>query len=153
MILGSALAIMVMSLRMKVNGWEWTFIRGGFSLYSGWLTIATILNLTAMLTFFGFRGFDWYSEEAMTITMLYIAGFIYNLASYIELNPLYGAVFVWVCLAIRSDIITDNKDYADLQANVSWIGILHALSMTGLAGYLGAMWANGLDTIPNGLFY
>ena len=121
--LASALFAMVMSLRMQVNGWEWSFIRGGFSLYSGWLTAATILNITAMLTFFGFTGFDWYSEEAITITILYVAGLIYNLASYIELNPLYGAVFVWVVVAIRYDVITERPQYEDLLANLEYIGI------------------------------
>ena len=95
------------STRMEVNGWEWAFIRAGLSIYTGWLTSATILNFTATLKEFGFSGFDWYSEEAITITILWVAFLIYTLAAFFELNPLYGGVFVWVAVAIRNEIINE----------------------------------------------
>ena len=126
LMLASSLAMMVISTRMEVNGWEWTFIRGGFSVYSGWLTAATILNITAILSYFGFEGFNWFSEEAITITILYVAGLIYNLASFIEFNPLYGAVlavFIWVVVAIRYDVITERPQNEDLQVNLEYLGI------------------------------
>ena len=103
----SAVYMMMQSTRMEVNGWEWAFIRAGLSIYTGWLTSATILNFTATLKEFGFSGFDWYSEEAITITILWIAFLIYTLASLFELNPLYGGVFVWVAVAIRNEIINE----------------------------------------------
>jgi translocator protein len=102
--IGSALYMEFMSNRAEVNWAEWIFIRGGLSIYCGWLTAATILNITALLKFYEFEGFDWYSEEAITITILYVAWLIYTLATYIELKPLYGGVFIWVCLAISSEI-------------------------------------------------
>lgn len=151
--IGSALFMEVVSMRMEVNGWEWVFIRGGISIYCGWLTAATILNFTATLKHYGFEGFDWYSEEAITITILYIAWFIYTLASYVELNPLYGAVFMWVCLAIRSEIIAERPEYTALQTNVEWIGVLHSVSIVGLGSYLMSMYFNEVYEIEWGLFY
>jgi len=151
--IGSALFMEVVSMRMKVNGWEWVFIRGGISIYCGWLTAATILNFTATLKHFGFEGWSWYSEEAITITILYIAWGIYTLASYIELNPLYGAVFIWVCLAIRSDILSDRPQYETLQANVEWIGVLHSVSIVALGSYLLATYFNEVYEPVWGLFY
>jgi hypothetical protein len=125
--------------RMPVNGWELVLIRGSLSIYCGWLTAATILNITAMLKSFGFSGFEWYSEEAITITILYVAWLIYTLATYVDLNPLYGAVFIWVVFAIRYEIMTERPEYTDLLANLEWIGILHAISLTGLTSYLATL--------------
>ena len=115
--IGSALYMEFMSNRAEVNWAEWLFIRGGLSIYCGWLTAATILNITSLLKFYEFEGFEWYSEESITITILYVAWLIYTLATYIELNPLYGAVYVWVVVAIRYDVITERPQYEDLLAN------------------------------------
>lgn len=151
--LASALYMMYVSNRMEVNGTEWVFIRGGLSIYCGWLTAATILNFTATLKHFGFDGFSWYSEEAITITILYIAALIYNLTSYIELNPLYGAVFIWVVVAIRNEIINSRPQYTDLLANVEWIGIFHVLSMTVLTSYLSTLSFYDMGSDSKGLFF
>jgi len=151
--IGSALYMEFMSNRAEVNWAEWLFIRGGLSIYCGWLTAATILNVTALLKFYEFEGFDWYSEEAITITILYVAWFIYTLATYIELNPLYGAVFIWVCFAISAEIQDSRPEYTDLLANVQWIGILHAISITGLTSYLATLRFNDIYDQEKGLFY
>ena len=121
--LGTALYMMMVSTRFEVNGWEWTFIRAGLSIYSGWLTTATILNFTATLKFFGFSGFTWLSEELITILILYTASLIYNLAAYIELNPLYGSVFIWVLIAIRVEVLSERPQYTDLELNLDLLGI------------------------------
>ena len=110
----SAAYMMWQSVRAEINGWEWAFIRAGISIYTGWLTSATILNFTATLKEFEFNGFDWYSEEDITITVAWVAFAIYTLASYIELNPLYGAVFIWVAVAIRNEILTVIPEYTTL---------------------------------------
>jgi len=107
--LASALYVMWVSTRTEVNGWEWTFIRAGFTIYSGWVTTATILNFTATLLHFGFSELSWLSEEYISIGIIYIAAVIYNVASYIELNPLFGAVFIWVIVAVRDDVIKENS--------------------------------------------
>lgn len=110
--LASNLYIMMVSDRTSVNVTEWIALRGGFSIYSGWVTAATILNATFLLKISGISdpdvstlyGFD---EEQITVLILTVAFIIYNLASWIELNPLYGSVFIWVVMAIRSEIVTN----------------------------------------------
>ena len=97
----SAVYMMMQTTRSEVNGAEWTFLRGGMSIYAGWMTAATIVSIPGALKFFGFSGFSWYSEEQITITVLYVALVIFSLASWLELNPLYGAIFLWVTIAIR----------------------------------------------------
>ena len=154
--LATAVYIMMVSTRMKVNGWEWTFIRCGFSIYSGWLTTATILNIVIMLKFLGVNDSilpTWLDEELISIILLYIASFIYNLASYVELNPLYGAVYVWVVLAIRNKIITEKPQYTDLETNLDILGIFQALSMTALTAFTAVEAYYEVDVSDRGLFY
>ena len=150
----SAVYMMMQSTRAEVNGWEWTFIRGGLSIYTGWLTAATILNFTAMLVdTFSFKEFSWFSEEQITITVLYVAFIIYNSASYFELNPLYGSVFIWVMGAIRNNVINDLPEYTELLKNVERIGLMHIISMTALWAYLAAESINDVGSDVKGLFY
>ena len=148
----TAIYMMMVSTRAEVNGWEWTFIRAGLSIYTGWLTTATILNFTATLKFFGFEGFTWFSEELITIVILYTASLIYNLASYIELNPLYGSVFIWVLIAIRNESLNERPQYTNLEINLDLLGIFQIITMTALWSYLSAEAINGLGSDVRGLF-
>ena len=118
--------IWMMANRTEINVTEWIGLRAGFSIYSGWVTAATILNATFMLKLFGVEDPDgvlWglIDEEQMTIAILFIAQIIYNLASYTEMNPLYGSVFIWVITAIRNNVV-DNK--ADLTELKKWTEII-----------------------------
>ena len=42
------------STRTSVNIFEWITLRGGMSIYAGWLTAATILNATITIQRLGF---------------------------------------------------------------------------------------------------
>jgi tryptophan-rich sensory protein len=48
-LLGTCCNILVMSLKEPLGLIEMIVIRGGFSIYSGWVTAATILNVTFSL--------------------------------------------------------------------------------------------------------
>ena len=144
--------MMMQATRYEVNFWEWTFLRGGLTLYAGWLTAATILNVTATFKSFGFSEFSWYSEEQITITVLYVAFIIYTLASYLELNPLFGGVFIWVLFAIRNEIKTEIPEYTTLLNNVEFIGLIHIISMTALTTYLSTEVINDIYSADKGLF-
>jgi translocator protein len=78
-------------------------LRMGFSVYSGWVTSATILNVSIMLKAFGVNETDMAGlDEAMVgIVILIIAECIYIGASLYFSNPLYASVFIWVLFAIR----------------------------------------------------
>jgi len=112
--------IWMMANRTEINVTEWIGLRAGFSIYSGWVTAATILNATFMLKLFGVEDPDgvlWglIDEEQMTIAILFIAQIIYNLASYTEMNPLYGSVFIWVITAIRNNVVDNKVDLTELK--------------------------------------
>lgn len=48
-LLASTLFMMMKSTRASVNIWEWICLRAGMSIYSGWLTAATILTASTTL--------------------------------------------------------------------------------------------------------
>ena len=79
---------------------------------------------------------------------------IYNLASYIELNPLYGSVFIWVVVAIRSNIDTNFTQYTTLKKYSEYIAIFQALSMTALWSFYSTISIYDIDIgMDKGLFY
>ena len=131
---------MMQSTRNETNWIEWIAIRGGFSIYSGWVTAATILNVTYMIKSWGFNETDveWLDEEIATIVIAWVAFVIYNLATYIERNPMYGAVFIWVITAIRNNVI-EKGDLDTLKTNTDWIAILQCLSVVGWTAHLFTM--------------
>jgi hypothetical protein len=156
LMLASNIYIMMVSDRTSVNITEWIGLRGGFTIYSGWVTAATILNATFMLKFFGVADPDipYVNEEQITVGILFVAMAIYNLAAWTELNPLYGSVFIWVVMAIRSNIINNKPENTFLTEYSEYIALAQALSMTALWSFYGTTTIYNVDTGMNrGLFY
>jgi len=95
--------IMVKSLRAKLDLVEIFVIRCGFTIYTGWVAAATIINAATFLKILGMKnpnaGFD---ESTWSVIMLHVALVIYVLASFMERNPLFGAVYIWAVSAIRA---------------------------------------------------
>ena len=63
--LATAVYQMMVATRSELNGWEWVLVRSQLSIYGGWLTAASILNVVLMLKFFGVADPDltWLGEE------------------------------------------------------------------------------------------
>lgn len=149
--LATSLAMMCISDRTEVWWPEILLVRAPFSIYSGWLTAATILNATYMLKSFGMHDkdfnskglshMDWgswmtlgLSEQVWTAIILSVALIIYTLASWIERNPLYGAVFLWALGGIIADSSENNR--STVVAAAGSIAIVHTISLLTLTGYL-----------------
>jgi len=64
----------------------------------GWVTAALILNVAFTLKSWGWKG-DF--EVTVSVIILWIALVIYIVYSFLERNPLFGAVFLWVLTAIK----------------------------------------------------
>ena len=109
LILISNVFMMQKSIGSDVTLVEWIAMRAGFSIYSGWVTAATILNVCFVLKSFGMKDPNVLggrlTEEQITIPILWVAMIIYNIYSYREMNPLYGTVFIWVITAIRNNLL------------------------------------------------
>lgn len=157
--LASNLYMMRSSTTDFVNTTEWIGMRGGFSIYAGWVTAATILNVTYFLKKAGLvDGAIPYNitEEQITVAIIWVALVIYNLRAYWDRNPLYGSVFIWVILAIRNNIINNKSQYTLISESATWIAIIHGISMTGLWTWVFAEEYYNVDLPENwdtGIFY
>jgi len=78
---------------------EKVLIRLPFSVYFGWITVATIANITTMLVYLGWNGFG-IPESAWTIVILAIGALIGVLTMLRFKDIAYGLVLMWAYLGI-----------------------------------------------------
>ncbi len=78
----------VLSLREKF------FVRLPFSVYFGWITVATIANVTTLLVDLNWKGFG-ISENLWTVLILFIGAAIGILTMFSQKDMAYGAVLIW----------------------------------------------------------
>jgi len=101
----TAIVVLNKASKVKVSVTEMIGLRIGFSIYSGWLTAATILNVMFCLKAFGLYA-DPADKEAETkfgVAVLCFAECLYIGLSLWLRNPLYAAVWLWAMGAIRSE--------------------------------------------------
>jgi len=79
--------------------YERWFVRLPFSVYLGWITVATIANITIFLVSINWSGFG-LSESFWTILILLIGASIGSLRTFQNRNIPYGLVLVWAYGAI-----------------------------------------------------
>lgn len=90
-----------LSLKEKI------FIRLPFSVYFGWITVATIANATALLVGLGWNGFG-VSQQIWTVVVI-IVGFVIGTATMLRNNDIaYGLVIVWAYLGILIKHLSTN---------------------------------------------
>jgi len=140
--------IMRKCCEVKVNMIEFIAIRIGFTLYTGWVTAATILGVTFFLMSVGMTnpnaGFD---ETTWCVIVFYVALVIYVAASFYERNPLYAAVYIWVLFAIKAK----QTPYSDIQANAIICVTITILAVLTITGY--SLYELKRDRLIKGLFY
>lgn len=95
---------------------ETTFDRIPFSLYLGWISVATIANISYYLTEIGWGGFG-ISDEVWTVIMLVIAFILATLFRYIHSDIVYPLVFVWALIGVG----IKNQGTSELVSMVSFI--------------------------------
>jgi hypothetical protein len=75
-------------------------IRLPFSVYFGWVTVATVANASALLVQWGWRGGDTVPEETWLIIILVVAAAIGTTTALINSSVGYGLVLVWALWGI-----------------------------------------------------
>ena len=78
----------------KLIAWEKWFIRAPFSVYFGWITVATIANITVFLVSIGWNGFG-IADFVWTSSILLIGAPIGILRMQKDKNIAYGLVLIW----------------------------------------------------------
>ena len=113
--LGSGLCILMEADRSEVNIFEGIFVRGTFSLYSGWVTTATALNIAFLIKSWNNPNFDARKkdddeykshndkiESDKTCQVLWVIFCLYNVFTFYELNPFFGLVLIWVLIGLKA---------------------------------------------------
>lgn len=83
----------------KLNIKERLIISVPFSIYLGWITVATIANITTFLVSIDWNGFG-ISETIWTIVVLLIGLAIASIKSWQDKDIAYGLVIVWAYIGI-----------------------------------------------------
>jgi hypothetical protein len=121
----------------KVSIREKLFIHVPISVYIGWITVATIANVTALLVTLGWDGFG-IGEEIWTILVIVVAVIITILVLIKRKDYAYGVVIVWALIGIylkRS--VTDSIYGVQTQiAYTSFLGIIIILIISSIIVYL-----------------
>ena len=122
-LLSTALLISKEVNAAELNWIETIGLKWGSSLYSGWLSVATILNTGFVLKGSGISE-DW-DEGVWSVIMLWVAMIIYCAKAYLEEDPIYAAVYVWALFGIK------DLDNADIASSVNIvIGVMSAFVAT-----------------------
>ena len=106
--LSMILMIVILLCLIKVNqitarsgliGREYFFIRLPFSIYFGWITVATIANATVLLVSLGWDGFG--IPEPVWTAIMIAAGFLIGAAVMLKnKDKAYGLVLIWAFFGI-----------------------------------------------------
>jgi len=118
MIIMSGLLISLIYINMSVSDLPAGIIKAAFGVYLGWICIATIANVTALLVSYSWNGFG-ISQEAWTIIMISAGTLIAATALYRLNNPLIGLAVIWAFAGI---IIKRSDDFRSIVIAAS-IGI------------------------------
>ncbi|SMC81825.1 lantibiotic ABC transporter permease [Papillibacter cinnamivorans] len=101
-LLAVLLAIMRMLGGKKLTGREALFVKVPFGVYSGWITVAAIANVTALLVWLGWDGFG-LSQPVWTVIILALGAVIGAVAAVRFRCVAYLLVFVWAYAGILAN--------------------------------------------------
>jgi hypothetical protein len=77
-------------------------VRVPFEIYFGWVTVATIANISSLLVQQGFQDGYVLSAESWTIAILVVATLIGTATALVNSSPAYSLVLVWAFFGIYS---------------------------------------------------
>ena len=98
------------------------FVHIPISVYIGWITVATIANVTAVLVTIGCDGFG-ISEEIWTMLVIIVATIITILIVTTRKDYIYSAVIIWALIGIYIKRIADDPIYG-VQTQIAYIAAI-----------------------------
>jgi len=102
------LLISLIYINLYIRGLPFGFIKAAFGIYLGWICIATIANVTALLVGSGWNGFG-ISGEIWTIVMILVGTLIIVLSVYRLGNPFIGLAVIWAFAGIILKRVDDYR--------------------------------------------
>lgn len=83
----------------KIQNLDLGLIKAAFGVYLGWICVATIANITALLVYYGWNG--WEVTDVVWASIMIIAGLIIaGIVSVRFQNPFVGLAIIWAFIGI-----------------------------------------------------
>lgn len=120
--------------RLEVTPRERLFVTLPFSIYFGWITVATVANISTWLVSLHWDGFG-IAPQVWTVAVLFVATVIGLATALRNRDCAYLAVFVWALFGIllkHLSVSGWNNQYPDIVLNV----IVFGLACAAVTGYL-----------------
>jgi hypothetical protein len=95
----AGMLISLIYINLIIRELPFGIIKAAFGVYLGWICIAAIANVTALLVRYQWNGFG-ISEEVWTIIMISIGTLIVSLTLMRMQNPFIGVAVIWAFLGI-----------------------------------------------------
>ena len=124
----AGLLITLILINYRIKYLPFNLIKSTFGIYLGWICIATIANVTALLVSYNWNGFG-ISEEVWTIIMITTGTLIVSLTLLRLQNPYVGLAVIWAFAGI---IIKRQADYMSIVITAG-MGILIVTIVTIMA--------------------
>jgi hypothetical protein len=122
------LLVSLIYINLMIRDLPLGIVKASFGIYLGWICIATIANVTALLVHYNWNGFG-ISGETWTIIMISAGSLIAAVTLFRLNNPFIGLSVVWAFIGI---IIKRHTDYRSIV-----ITALIALSIVGIMTIFG----------------
>lgn len=98
-------------------------IRIPFAIYFGWVTVATIANISSLLVQQGLGDGFWLSAQSWTVVILVVAVVIGSATALVNASPAYSMVLVWAFWGIYS------RHMAEFEWNQQYPAIILAVQI------------------------
>jgi len=132
-----------------LNTIETISLRWGFSIYMGWVTAAAILNISFALFASGLQS----NQIAWSQAVLCVAYPVYALYAFLECNPFYSLIFIWVLLTIRANqnIGKENEKSVEIARTCTILMRVHGVTLLAASGM--CIYQKAKGTCTHGLLY
>jgi hypothetical protein len=105
------LLVTLIYINILVRNLPFGIIKAAFGIYLGWICIATIANVTALLVYYSWDGFGM-SEQTWAIIMVCAGTLLVSLTLYRLHNPYIGLAVIWAFIGIYIKRQTDFRSIA-----------------------------------------
>jgi hypothetical protein len=127
--LAASVVLVVRSREWAIREPGWNWISVPFSLYAGWLTVATIANAAVFLTGIGWEG-EPLGPVNWTVLMIAVAVIIAILVSWRLRDAVFPMVVAWAVLAIW---VARHMKYE----NIALVALMAVVVLTAWSAFLG----------------
>lgn len=121
----AALLLTLIALYQRIKDEHSLWDTMPFSIYLGWICVATIANISYYLTFVNWKGFG-LSDVSWTFIMLIAATLLAAVFAYKNRDPIFSFVFIWAFIGIGAR-------NADSYPSISYTAIILAAFILVLA--------------------